>query len=144
MILARWEELLQGLTPLLRGMVASKVIVLSLLSWLFSGIVFFCAIKTFQPIGRFLEAMFMMVSLSLAVIVPSSPGVIGVFQLVGQQALVIPFGEKYSASNALAITLVAHLTYYIISTLIGIIGLWRVGQSFSDLMQQISHNRVEA
>lgn len=133
MLLARWVELINGLTPLLRGSVALQVVVLSLLSWLFSGAVFFCAIRTFQPAGLLLEAVFMMVVLSLAVAVPSSPGFIGVFQFVGQQALVIPFGDKYSVSSALAITLVAHIVYYVLSTLVGIIGLWRIGQSFAGL-----------
>ena len=142
MILARWAELLEGLTPLLRGVVALQVIVLSLLSWLFSGVVFYCAIRTFQPAGLLLEAIFMMVSLSLAVIVPSSPGFIGVFQFVGQQALVIPFGEKYSLGSALAITLIAHIVYYIFSTLLGIIGLWRMGQSFAGLMGLVSRKNA--
>ena len=35
--------------------------------------------------------------------VPSSPGFIGVFQLVGQQALVAPFPERYTPSAALSI-----------------------------------------
>jgi len=142
MILARWAELLEGLTPLLRGVVALQVIVLSLLSWLFSGVVFYCAIRTFQPAGLLLEAIFMMVSLSLAVIVPSSPGFIGVFQFVGQQALVIPFGEKYSLGSALAITLIAHIVYYILSSLVGIIGLWRIGQSFAGLMGLVARKNA--
>ena len=135
MILARWAELNEGLTPLLHGFIAFKVIALSILSWLFSGAVFFCAIQMFQPTGFFLEAVFMMVSLSFAVIVPSSPGFIGIFQFIGQQALVIPFGLKYSVSSALAIALIAHLVYYILSTLLGIIGVWRIGQSFTNLMR---------
>jgi len=80
----------------------------------------------------------MMVSLSLAVAVPSSPGFIGVFQFIGQQALVIPFGAKYSMSDALAITLVAYLVYYALSTLIGIIGMWRLGQSLSSMRALIA------
>jgi uncharacterized protein (TIRG00374 family) len=142
MILARWAELMEGLTPLLRGGVALQVIVLSLLSWLFSGVVFYCAIRTFESAGLLLEALFMMVSLSLAVIVPSSPGFIGVFQFVGQQALVIPFGDKYSASSALAITLIAHMVYYVLSTLLGIIGLWRIGRSFGGLVQSVARKNA--
>jgi uncharacterized protein (TIRG00374 family) len=133
MILARWAELTEGLTPLLRGSIAFQAVLFSLLSWLFSGAVFYCAIRTFEPAGLPLEAVFMMVALSLAVVVPSSPGFVGVFQLVGQQALVIPFGKKYSVSSALAITLIAHLVYYVLSTLVRIIGLWRIGRSFADL-----------
>lgn len=135
MIHARWAELIEGLTPLLHGFIALKVVALSILSWLFSGAVFFYTIQTFQPTGRFVEAVFMMVSISFAVIVPSSPGFIGVFQFIGQQALVIPFGLKYSVSSALAIALVAHLVFYVLSTLLGIIGIWRIGLSFAGLMR---------
>lgn len=140
-ILARWEELLEGLTHLLRGLVAFKVIALSLVSWLFSGLVFFSAIQIFQPAGLILEAIFMMVSLSFAVIIPSSPGFLGVFQFIGQQALVIPFGVKYSASNALSIALTAHLVYYILSTLLGIIGLWRISISFASIIQLVNRKK---
>ena len=78
-ILARWEELLEGLTLILHRLVALKVILLSQLIWTFSDIVFFSAIQIFQPTGQFLESIFLMVSLSFAVVVPSSPGFIGVF-----------------------------------------------------------------
>lgn len=142
MIIARWKELIQGLTPLLRGSVALWVIAFSLLTWLSSAIVYICSIQVFQPAGLFLEAVFMMVSLSLAVAVPSSPGFIGVFQFVGQQALVIPFGVKYSVSNALAITLIAYLVYYILSSLLGLIGMWRLGQSFSGLRQLVTRRNT--
>lgn len=77
-ILARWEELLEGLTLILHRLVALKVILLSQLIWTFSDIVFFSAIQIFQPTGQFLESIFLMVSLSFAVVVPSSPGFIGV------------------------------------------------------------------
>ncbi len=144
LIVARWGELIEGLTPLLDGPVALKVISFSLLTWLFSGIVYFCSIQVFQPTGLFLEAVFLMVALSLAVAVPSSPGFIGIFQFVGQQALVIPFGVKYSASNALAITLVAYLVYYVLSTLLGIIAMWRLGQSFSSLRGLLADRNTPA
>ena len=78
-ILTRWEELLEGLTLILHRLVALKVILLSQLIWTFSDIVFFSAIQIFQPTGQFLESIFLMVSLSFAVVVPSSPGFIGVF-----------------------------------------------------------------
>ena len=77
-ILTRWEELLEGLTLILHRLVALKIILLSQLIWTFSDIVFFSAIQIFQPTGQFLESIFLMVLLSFAVVVPSSPGFIGV------------------------------------------------------------------
>jgi uncharacterized membrane protein YbhN (UPF0104 family) len=87
------------------------------------------------------EAAFMMVALSFAVAVPSSPGFVGVFQLIGQQALILPFGAKYDAAVALAITLTAHLTYYVLTTTLGVFGLWRLGGSFVNLGRSIAAMR---
>jgi uncharacterized membrane protein YbhN (UPF0104 family) len=80
--------------------------------------------------------------LSFAVTVPSSPGFIGIFQLAGQQALVLPFGSKYEATNALAITLTAHLIYYLLTTLLGIVGLWQLGESFAKLGRMIKSKKL--
>jgi len=33
----------------------------------------------------------------------------------------------------LAITFMAHLTYYLLTTLLGVIGLWQLGESFAHL-----------
>lgn len=55
---------------------------------------------------------------------------------------VISGGEKYSVSSALAITLIAHIVYYILSTLLGIIGLWRIGQSFAGLMGLVARKNA--
>ena len=84
----------------------------------------------------------MTVALALAVTVPSSPGFIGVFQLVGQQALVLPFGGKYDASSALAIALTSNLTYYLVTTLLGVGGLWHSGESFVSLGRGLSSRKL--
>ncbi len=99
---------------------------------------YWCVLRAFQPLARPVEAAFVVAALSLAITVPSSPGFIGVFQWVGQQALVLPFGAKYDLASALAITLTAHLVYYLLTTALGVIGLWRFGQSFAQLGRVIS------
>lgn len=136
-LIARWHELVNGLAPLTRWKTALRIIGWSLLTWACSIAIDWCVILAFQPRGTAIEAAFMVVALSLAVTVPSSPGFIGVFQLVGQQALVLPFGGKYDSAIALAITLMAHIVYYFITTVLGILGLWRLGESFVHLWQAI-------
>ena len=86
-----------------------------------------------KPMAPFWKRPSWVVALAFAVAVPSSPGFIGIFQLAGQQALVLPFGAKYDASTALAITITAHLTYYLLTTGLGIVGLWQLGESFGHL-----------
>jgi uncharacterized protein (TIRG00374 family) len=145
-LVARWQELVNGLAPLMRWTTALRVIAWSILTWACSIAVYWCVLRSFQADSTWLEAAFMVAALSLALTVPSSPGFIGVFQLVGQQALVLPFGGKYDAATALAITLTAHIVYYLITTAMGIVGLWRLGESFAGLWQAIrpgSRSRLE-
>src|SRR5262245_2486171 len=132
-IVLHWRELVRGFQPVVRWRIALRVSGWSLVTWACTIAVYWSVLRAFQPDSRLIEAAFMMVALSFAVAVPSSPGFIGVFQLVGQQALVLPFGAKYDAASALAITLTAHLVYYLLTTTLGIIGLWRLGESFLNL-----------
>lgn len=143
-IIGRWRELIVGLSPLARWQVALQGAIWSSVSWAFSIGMYWCVLRSFQPDGSIVEAVFMVVALSFAVAVPSSPGFVGIFQLVGQQALVLPFGAKYEATNALAITLTAHLIYYLLTTFLGIIGLWRLGESFGNLGRIIKSKRISA
>lgn len=138
----RWNELVAGLSPLTRLASARWIVGWSVITWLLSIGDYWCILRTFQPQGAVLEAAFMAVALSLAVAVPSSPGFIGIFQLVGQQALVLPFGNKYDAGSALAIALTAYLTYYLVTTILGLGGLWHFGQSFSGLTRVVSSWRA--
>lgn len=110
----------------------------SVVTWALSIGMFWAVLYSFRADSTLVEATFMVVALSLAVTVPSSPGFVGVFQLVGQQALVLPFGAKYDVATALAITLSAHLAYYLITTVLGIIGLWKLGGSFVNLGRSIN------
>jgi len=136
-LLRWWDDLINSLTILLDWQVAFKAVGWSLASWSLSAMVYWCVIRAFQPDGLVIEAVFMMVALSLAVTLPSSPGFIGVFQYAGQQALVLPFGIKYNPGSALAITLSAHLVYYLLTTLIGLVAIWITGTSFSKLTRRI-------
>lgn len=141
-IIGRWRELIIGLSPLARWQVAGQGVVWSLASWAFSIGMYWCVLRSFQLDGSLVEAVFMVVALSFAVTVPSSPGFVGIFQFVGQQALVLPFGEKYEPANALAITMTAHLIYYVLTTLLGIIGLWQLGESFGNLGRMIKSKKL--
>lgn len=132
-IVARWRELLVGLSSTTRWSVAVQATLWSVVAWACVIGSYLASLKAFEPAADPLEAAFMVVALAFAVTVPSSPGFIGVFQLVGEQALVLPFGAKYAPSTALSITLVAYLVYYLLTSLLGIVGLWQLGASFAKL-----------
>ena len=85
-------------------------------------------IAAFVSDATFLEATLLTVMLALATAVPSAPGFIGVFQIVGQQALVLPFPDRFDPATALSITLILHLSLYAACMLIGVISAWAVAK----------------
>lgn len=132
-IITGWRQLICGLAPLTRWRVAVRSVVWSAVVWGLTVVLYWFILRAFESSASFTEAAFLQVALAFAITVPSSPGFIGVFQLAGQQALVLPFGAKYDAALALAIILTAHLLYYLFTSALGLIGLWKVGESFSNL-----------
>ncbi|HVN56291.1 MAG TPA: lysylphosphatidylglycerol synthase transmembrane domain-containing protein [Anaerolineaceae bacterium] len=137
-IMGRWRELVDGLAPLLRWRSAGAAIFWTIAAWACSLSIYWFVMRAFQPDATWIEAIFIIVTLALAISIPSSPGFIGVFQYAGQQALVLPFAGKYSDSTALAITMVAWLVYFVITTLLGMVALWQMGESFSKIGRLIS------
>jgi len=133
----RLNECVMGLTAPARPKTALIIFLLSLAAWASSICMYWCVILCFHPGATVVEAAFMVVALSFALAVPSTPGFIGVFQLIGQQALLIPFGDRYSAGTAFCIAMVAHLTCYLYTTLLGTVGLWRLSTSFPGLGKAI-------
>jgi len=148
-VLKIWQELAEGAAALSSARIAVRVLVLSLLTWALSVGTYWCFLRSFQPDATLTEAAFMLVAVCLAITLPSSPGFIGIFQWVGQQALVLPFNGKYDHATALAVTLTLHLLTYILTSLLGVIGLSRFGLSFVRLREGIvedpnDHQQEEA
>ena len=81
------------------------------------------------PGASFVEPAFAIAAISLGLTVPSGPGLVRVFQVIGQQALVAPFPERYTASSALTIALLTHMVYYVLTTGLGVAGVASLGLS---------------
>jgi hypothetical protein len=137
-LLKRWNELIDGFSVLQSWRISLESITWSFGTWGCSIILYYCTMRAFHPEAYLFEAIFLLVALAFAVTVPSSPGFIGVFQFIGQQALVIPFAGKYTDSSALAITIITYLLYYLSTTLLGIVGLWLVGETFSSMIKRLT------
>jgi uncharacterized membrane protein YbhN (UPF0104 family) len=124
-----WKHLLVAIEPLRHPRVVAQVIGWTIVTWGVAIAAFWATIEAVVPGGSLLEASFAITALSLGVALPSSPGFIGVFQLVGQQALVTPFPYRYTAASALLIALLNHAVYYLTSSALGVLGLARLGLS---------------
>lgn len=124
-----WAHALTALDPLRSIGMVVRVVVWSLVVWAASIGTFWVAIEAVVPGGRLLEAAFALTAVAFGVALPSSPGFIGVFQYIGQQALVTPFPERYTPATALTIALLNHAAFYVPNTLLGLVGLARLGLS---------------
>src|SRR5262249_14196688 len=100
-----WEHGLAALEPLRDASVVLQVAGYTLIVWGLGIVMFWTTIEAVAPPARLIEASFAMAATSLGVALPSSPGFIGVFQLVGQQALVAPFPDRFTLTSALTVAL---------------------------------------
>jgi uncharacterized protein (TIRG00374 family) len=137
LLTSRWHEVALGLEPIRQRGPALRAVGWSLATWAAYVAGFWALIEAFVPGGSFVEPAFATVALAFGVSVPSSPGFIGVFQLVGQQALVAPFPERYTATAALSIALVANLMDLALPSFLGVLGLVRMGATIEGLRQPI-------
>ena len=117
------NEFTTTLQFLCRPNVAAQVGLLTLLGWIVGVFRHWMILLAFVPDATLVQSAFLTIMLTLAISVPSSPGFIGVFQFVGQQALVIPFAATFDPASALSITIALHLCLLITCTVIGIIGI---------------------
>lgn len=133
LVLVRWRELLDGLSAMRDPRGAAGALFWSVTTWAFAVWMYWMVIEAVAPGAAFVEAGFIVSALSIGVSVPSSPGFVGVFQFVGQQALVGPFPDRFTLVSALSIALLAHVVYYILTSSLGVIGLLRLGVSLGTL-----------
>lgn len=135
----RWfDQLIEGVGILTSIGRFWKVMIWSIISWICSMFLYWSVFKSFQPQASWLEATFVVVALSLSISIPSSPGFLGVFQYVGLQALVLPFGDKYDSATALAAIMVSYLVYYVGTSLIGVISMQKFSGSLASISRRIT------
>lgn len=133
LVTGRVAELQSGLAPLRLPRAAGEAAVWSAAAWAASIGTAWAVIQALVPGDGWVEAAFMIAVVAIGISAPSSPGFIGVFQFVGQQALVLPFPERYSPASALSVALLTHLVYYVITNVLGMVGLSRAGISLANL-----------
>jgi glycosyltransferase 2 family protein len=104
------------------------------LNWMIALGQYYLFMRAFIPDAHFLWAAFTLGAAALGFAAPSSPGAVGVYEAVVVGALAV-FGIP--ADIALAFALVAHLTQYIITSVLGAIGLARDGESLLGLYNRL-------
>lgn len=123
--------LLEGVRLATRGWASGfAVLFLSFLIWGLEGFMYWYGLVTFGIAGNFLEALFVLGIVNLGVLLPSSPGFVGVFEACAQKSLAVLGVAK---SLGLAYGVVLHILQYVPVTLIGMIYFYRYGVRLSQV-----------
>jgi uncharacterized protein (TIRG00374 family) len=127
----RWRNLMSGFDAL--GSVHGALIVTgwTLVSWVGTAGAFWAILRAFVPNASVVPPVFVMCIQAFAMTVPATPGNWGVFEIVGRESLVIPFG--YPASQAFAYTVALHFFEYLAINVVGVIALMRYSLSLGDI-----------
>ena len=112
---------------------------LMLLSWIFGGLELIFLSKSFGVDIELWMVGFILGMTSLGIAIPSAPAGLGVYEAaaVGAFSLI-----GLSTSTGLAIAFVSHFISIIITGLIGMLGIFKDGESISGLYQQLKNLRI--
>jgi uncharacterized protein (TIRG00374 family) len=131
------ESLIDGFAVLRSPRTMLGVAVAALYAWVLGGVVFWMAMNAVglrDPSGAVMPlaaAFLVMTVTSLVVIIPSSPGYVGVFHYVAVLTLTSVY--NVDKSNALSYAVVIHALSYLMLTALGLFSIWKEGLSYQRL-----------
>jgi hypothetical protein len=116
----------------LRGTLGVAMVAISLLSWFGSVAVGWCVAQAFDLSAPLTAIAFALVAVALGMMVPSSPGYIGVFHYLVTVALA-PFGVPKDL--ALSFAFVWHGLNYVVLSVVGLVALAIHGTSLGQVIR---------
>ncbi len=125
------EALIDGFAVLRSPGAIAGIELWSLEAWILGGMMYWFVMLAMGLSLPIPAAFLVMTITSLAVVVPSSPGYIGVFEAAATVVLVTAFGVDQA--HALSYALVMHAFNYIWLILFGVYSIWHEGLSYSRL-----------
>ncbi len=117
---------------------AARVLLWSLVIWLSTVVEFYVVMWAMGLHLPFTAALTVLCLTSLGMVVPSSPGYIGVFEYITVLSLSL-FGV--GRETALSYALVLHALSYLVVAILGLVGIWAEGYSYTHLREALE--RVE-
>jgi len=130
---------LAGLSALRSGRHLVGAVLWSLAAWLCTAAEFYIVMGAMELDLPFTAALLALCLSTLGMVIPSSPGHLGVFEYLVVVALSL-FGV--AQEPALGFALLVHAIGYLAPLLLGGIAIWREGYSYAQLHQAVA--RVEA
>jgi hypothetical protein len=127
-------HILDGFAVLQPGKPLIAAVILSVLGWLASAATIYFALMAFVPNPNPVVALFLTVTTTFSLLLPATPGGIGVLQgaiVLSLAVFAIP------QAPALSFAIVFHLMEIIVMDLLGAIALWREAGSWAAMKAQI-------
>jgi uncharacterized protein (TIRG00374 family) len=117
------DAAIEGFGTLRNPLVLAQALAWSIGSWMVSALFIYAALRAFGMDLPFSAGMFVMAATSLGMIVPASPGYIGVYHAIAIESLVNVFDADRNAAASFA--LVSHAMMYVLPMIIAAFYLWR-------------------
>jgi hypothetical protein len=131
------ESLIDGFGVLRSPRPIAGAVLWSLYAWTLGGLMFWAAmfamgLRDGAGVPLPASAAFLVMTVtSLVVVIPSSPGYLGIFHYVAVLTLTTIFGVD--KSNALSYAVVIHAVSYLWLMVVGVFSIWREGLTYASL-----------
>jgi uncharacterized protein (TIRG00374 family) len=132
--LQRVIHILDGFAVLQPGKPLVIIVFWSVAGWLTSALTFHLALLAFMPNPPFIVSLFVTVTSTFALLLPATPGGIGVLQYAIKLSLLV---FSINENTALSFAIVFHVMEIIVMDVIGAIALWREAGSWASMKAQL-------
>lgn len=135
-VLEEWaESLCVGMQGLRGAGAMLGISTLTLVIWLLTALMYYFAMLAFHIEAPLWAAILVLCMTNLGMVVPSSPGYVGVFHYLVVLALA---AYGVGKESALGFAIVVHLIGFLPIGIVGAYSLWRCGMTLTDWRQPVS------
>ena len=126
------EAALDGFATLGRPPVLLRAGAWSVAAWAFSSLYLYFVLLAFDIELTYAAPILVMVATALGMIVPSSPGYIGVYHAIAIETLTSVFGVE--RADAAGFALVSHALFYLVPIIFAMAYLWSRRESWQEML----------
>jgi uncharacterized protein (TIRG00374 family) len=130
------DTLLTALLPLRKVAILGSVTLLTAVIWACGTLSFFMVVIAFHMDVGLAAAGLVIAATTLGMVVPSSPGYVGVFHAIAVETLVSVFGVQ--RETALTYAFAQHALIYFVPAAFGVVFLWRHRTLWRGFVESIS------
>ncbi|MGD8627139.1 MAG: lysylphosphatidylglycerol synthase transmembrane domain-containing protein [Anaerolineae bacterium] len=135
------DSLIDGLSGITTARLGPPLLLWSVVIWATISTYYWVVLLAFDPGQPFVAGLAVASVTALGMTVPSSPGFIGVFEILARETMVFLGME---AEVALGYALVAHAVVYVVYSLLGLASMVQQNLSYAEIQRRISTEAQES